>query len=736
MKNYIKGQYKRSIYKADNYVIGLFKVKDTNIEAMKEYINKTITFTGYFHELNEDENYLFYGEGIIHPRYGFQFQVNGYERIKPEDKEGIIAFLSSDLFSGVGEKLATRIVEALGEKALERILEDPSCLNLVPKLSTEKAEKIYHTLVQYEESHQTIVYLCELGFTMHDALKIYNTYYRNTITVLENNIYRIIDDIDNISFLTIDKLRQKFNIKDDDERRIKACIYYIMQELSFNQGDTYLIYEEILRGVIEYLKIIIDDSDFIIYLNELQLESKIVIENDKYYLKELYEAEINVARKIYKLVKIPSIKYQELDEYINALEKENNIKYNDKQKEAIIKALENNIVIITGGPGTGKTTIIKAIVKLYKELNNLSNNELNELVALLAPTGRASKRLSETTDMPAMTIHRFLKWNKELNQFGINEYNKANSKLVIIDEISMVDISLLDSLFKGLRNDIKLILVGDYHQLPSVGPGQVLKDLIDSNYIDTVYLKTLYRQDENSYIITLAHDINNETVDDRFLETFNDYQFIECNFQDVSSILESICKDLVDKGYNYKQVQFMAPMYRGENGINNLNKKLQNILNPKSPNKKEITYADTIFRENDKVLQLVNTPDENVFNGDVGVIEKIILANESSSGKNEIYINYDGNIVVFYPKDLVKIKHGFIISIHKSQGSEFDIVVMPIIHNYRRMLYRKLIYTGITRTKRKLILVGESEAFLIGINNKQEYLRKTDLLSKIKYNFS
>ena len=233
-----------------------------------------------------------------------------------------------------------------------------------------------------------------------------------------------------------------------------------MQELSFNQGDTYLIYEEILRGVIEYLKIIIDDSDFIIYLNELQLESKIVIENDKYYLKELYEAEINVARKIYKLVKIPSIKYQELDEYINALEKENNIKYNDKQKEAIIKALENNIVIITGGPGTGKTTIIKAIVKLYKELNNLSNNELNELVALLAPTGRASKRLSETTDMPAMTIHRFLKWNKELNQFGINEYNKANSKLVIIDEISMVDISLLDSLFKGLRNDIKLILVG------------------------------------------------------------------------------------------------------------------------------------------------------------------------------------------------------------------------------------------------------------------------------------
>lgn len=736
MKDYLKGQFKRSIFKSDNgYVIGLFRVKDTNIESMKEYVNKTITFTGYFHELNEEDTYLFYGEGVIHPRYGFQFQVSGYERIKPEDKEGIAIFLASDLFPGVGEKLANKIVEVLGEKALDRILEDPSCLMLVPKLTAKKANKIYSILAKYEESHKTIVYLCELGFTMQDALKIYNTYHNNTISFLEHNIYRIIDDVEDISFLTIDKLHKKFNIRPDDERRIKACIYYIMKVLCYNQGDTYLIYEEILRGVINYLNIIIDDSDFVVYLNELQLESKIIIEKDRYYLKELYDAEVNIVEKICILKRIPKTKYSKLDNHIELLEKENGIKYNKEQKEAIIKALENNIVIITGGPGTGKTTIIKAIVQLYKELNKLSNRDLIDNVALLAPTGRASKRMSESTLLPAMTIHRFLKWNKETNRFGINEYNKDDSKLIIVDEVSMLDISLLDNLFKGLRDNIKLVLVGDYHQLPSVGPGQVLKDLIESNCIDTIHLNTLYRQDENSYITTLAHNINNETVDDTFLNTYNDYQFLECKPSVVSNLLQTICKQFVDKGLNYKQVQVMAPMYRGENGIDNLNKQLQTILNPKDASKKEIVYADTIFRENDKVLQLVNMPDENVFNGDVGIIEKIEFANESSSGKNEIYINFDGNIVMFYPKDLVKIKHGFIISVHKSQGSEFDIVIMPVINSYRRMLYRKLIYTGITRAKKKLILLGESEAFIEGINNNNEYLRKTDLLNKIKYNF-
>jgi exodeoxyribonuclease V alpha subunit len=735
MRNYIKGNYRRTIFKSDNgYVIGLFKIKDTNTESMQDYINKSVTFTGYFHDLNEDDTYIFYGEEVDHPRYGFQYQVSDYERVKPEDKEGIVEFLASDLFPGVGEKLAQTIVETLGEKTLERILEDESCLLLVPKLSAKKASKIYEILTKYEESHKTIVYLCELGFAMKDALKIYNVYNNNTIPYLEHNIYRIVDEVDDITFNKIDKLFTKFNISPTDERRIKACIHYIMQVLINNTGNTYLNYQEILNGVIKYLNIIIDDSEFGIYLNELQLESKIVVEEDKYYLKEVHDAEINIVNKIKTLKNLPKTKYKNLDSYINYLEEGNDITYNDMQKEAIIKALENNIVVITGGPGTGKTTIIKAIVELYKKLNKLSDDQLNDALCLLAPTGRASKRMSESTLMPAMTIHRFLKWNKESNQFGINEYNKDMSKLIIIDEVSMIDINLLDNLFKGLTDNIKLVLVGDYHQLPSVGPGQILKDIIESKCVDTIYLNMLYRQDENSYITTLAHEINTESLSENFLEPHSDYKFLECSSRAIINSLNNICNQIIDKGYDYKQVQIMAPMYRGENGIDNLNKKLQQVFNPKDDSKKEISHGDVIFRENDKVLQLVNMPDENVFNGDIGIIKNIVMANTSSSGKNEVHVDFDGTLVKYYNKDLIKLKHGFIVSIHKSQGSEFEIVIMPIASSYQRMLFRKLIYTGITRAKRKLILLGEPKAFIYGINNNNEYLRKTDLLNKLVYN--
>ena len=733
MKNYIKGNFRRSIFQSDSgYIIGLFKVKDTNTDSMKDYVNKSITFTGYFHELNEDDTYIFYGEEANHPRYGFQYQVNEYERVKPEDKEGIVEFLASDLFPGVGQKLAVKIVDTLGETTLDQILEDASCLALVPNLSTKKANKIYDILVKYESSHKTIVYLCDLGFTMRDALKIYNVYHDNTINNIEHNIYRIIDEIDDISFTKIDKLANRFSIEPTDERRMKACVYYIMQVLTNATGDTYLLYKRIYDEVIKYLKIIIDDAEFAAYLNDLQFESKIVIEQEKYYLKEIYDAELNIVRKIKILTAIDKTKYKNLENNITYLEKGNNIKYNDMQKEAIIKSLENNIVVITGGPGTGKTTIIKAIVELYKTLNKLSDDQLIDQISLLAPTGRASKRMSEATLLPAMTIHRFLKWNKENNQFGVNEYNKDKSKLIIVDEVSMIDILLLDNLFKGLTDNIKLVLVGDFHQLPSVGPGQILKDIIESKTVDTIYLNLLYRQDDNSYITTLAHDINSDKVNNSFLESHSDYKFLQCSASSIKKSLQNICQQILDKEYDYKQVQIMAPMYRGENGIDNLNKELQEIFNPVDESKKEMLYGEIILRENDKVLQLVNMPDENIYNGDIGIIKKILTG---GSSKAEIYIDFDGNLVKYLPKDLIKIKHGFIISIHKSQGSEFDIVVMPIANSYQRMLYRKLIYTGITRAKKKLILLGEPEAFLYAINNNKEYYRNTTLLDKLVYNF-
>lgn len=735
MDKYIKGNYRKSIYSSDKgYIIGLFKVRETNDPDMEDYVNKTITFTGYFHELNEDDTYLFYGESINHPRYGHQYQVTEYERVKPKDKEGIVEFLSSDLFTGVGEKLAKSIVDTLGSNTLDIIMSNPEQLLLVPKMTKKKADSIVATMNKYEESHNTIIYLTDLGFTMKDALNIYNAYKSQTIPRVELNPYMLIDEVDDITFTKVDGLIKRLNIDSHDERRIKACIVYVIGDTCFKNGDTYLTRNEVYYGVSNYLKFNLDEELFLTYLTELHDEGKIYIENDHIYLMDFYEAECNIANKLKTLIKKEPSEIKKLDLKIENMERDYNIKYNDNQKSAIKNALEQNILIITGGPGTGKTTIIKAITELYKEINNYDFDELVRDLALLAPTGRAAKRMSESTLLPATTIHRFLKWNKETNEFRVNEDNKDMSKLIIIDEVSMIDTMLLDSLFKGLTDNIKVVLVGDFNQLASVGPGQVLKDLIDSDIIPIVHLNHLYRQDENSYITTLAQEIKNNSLT-TFLDTKSDYTFLKCNGSSIRDNLVKICTQMLDKGYDYKRVQVMAPMYKGENGIDNLNKDLQEVYNPKSINKKEITYGDVIFRENDKVLQLVNMPDENVFNGDIGIICNIIEGSKSDSGKNEIYVDYDGNVVKYLPKDFAKIKHGYVISIHKSQGGEFELVIIPVSKSYNRMLYRKLIYTGVTRAKKKLILIGEPTAFVYSVNNNNEYIRKTGLLEKL-HNFS
>lgn len=732
MRNYIKGKYKREIYNSKKgYIIGLIKVKETNDESIENYVNKTMTFTGYFADLNEDDDYIFYGNLTEHPKYGIQYQVEDYERIKPEDKDGIVEFLSSDLFPGVGEKLAIKIVDTLGEDALDKILEDKESLNKVPKISEKKIETIYNVLTKYEESHKVVVYLSELGFNMKDSLNIYNYYRSSTIMTIENNIFDIIDEVDDISFLKVDQISEKLNFEKDDIRRIKACILYIMKSLTFRTGNTYLELEEIKKETTEYLKFFIEDDDFINFLDELRFEGKIVLENNLYYLMDIYQAEIEITSKIKRLLDFDIKKQKNFDQVLKKLEHNINIKYNDEQVEAIRKSLENHLFIINGGPGTGKTTIIKAIVSMYQELNGLSYEEMLERVALLAPTGRASKRMSEATLFPATTIHRFLKWDKESNSFNVNMYNKADQEFIIVDEVSMIDISLLASLFKGLRENVKIVFVGDYNQLPSVGPGNVLKDLIESNMIDTVELSILYRQSEGSYIIELASEIKNNELTS-YLEQKEDYTFLTCNSDSIPTNLKNICKQLIEKNYNEKRVQIMAPMYMGMNGIDHLNIELQSIFNEKSSDKEEIKYGDVIFREQDKILQLVNMPDLNVYNGDIGYISSIVPANISESKKNEIYVNYDGNIVKYLPNDFNKIKHGYIISIHKSQGSEFEFVIIPICRSYRRMLYRKLIYTGVTRAKRKLILLGEPDAFTYSVSNTNELVRKTNLKNRLE----
>ena len=735
MQDYVKGTFRQSIFRNEKgFIIGLLKVHETNIIDMQDYVNKIITFTGYFADLNENEKYIMYGEIAHHPKYGFQYNVNSSERIKPDDKDGIIEFLSSDLFKGIGEKMATSIVDILGEDALELILKDKTCLYTVPKLSEAKINLIHDTLLKYEESHETIVKLTEMGFTMKDSLTIYNKYKSNTIRIIENNIYRLIDDIDEINFTKVDSIALNLNEDKLNMNRIKACIIHVIKELSFRKGDTYLYYSEIYEALSYYLKTEIDSTIFDEAISELDGELKIKIEDDKYYLFEDYEAEEYIASKINYLINKEITHYKNIDMRIKQLEDMYHIEYSDKQKEAIIKALENNILIITGGPGTGKTTIIKAIVELYKLLNKLSDKDLITNIALLAPTGRASKRMSEGANLPATTIHRFLKWNKEADEFMVNEYNPDFSHLIIVDEVSMIDNHLMDSLLRGLTNNIKLVLVGDYNQLPSVGAGNILKDLIDSDIVDKVELDLLYRQDECSYIPVLANDIKNETLEEDFLVDRDDYKFLECSSDAIVPSLVSISKKVIEKGYDYKRVQLMAPMYAGVNGIDNINMVLQDVFNPTDIGKRELRVGDVTYRENDKILQLVNDPDNNVFNGDIGIIKNIEY--KGKSGSAEITIDYYGNKVIYKQKEFNKFKHGYIISIHKSQGSEFELVIMPVSSSYKRMLYKKLIYTAVTRAKKRLIIIGEANAFMYGVRNNNEVVRKTNLLEKLYNNLN
>lgn len=730
MDNFMKGIYKQAIFTGEKgFYVGLFKVSDAS-SNLADYIGRTITFTGYFDNLNTNDSYILYGEEYRHPKYGFQYNVSSFERIKPEDKDGIIAFLSSDLFKGVGVKLATTIVNKLGLDAIDQILADKNCLNKIPKIKQDKIDTIYDTLVRYEESHETIVSLTEMGFSMREAMEVYDTYKDNTLSIINHNIYKIIDDT-RITFNKVDSVAMNLDINNIDERRISACIIHIMKELTFKNGDTYLYFDEIYNEINKFTHNSIDIDLFNDCLIELEGDMKIIIEDNKYFLREEYDAETFIADRIKYLSKKNKSDYPNILEEINNLEKNSGIKYNDKQKEAMKKAMENNVLIITGGPGTGKTTIIKAIVELYKKLNNYSDNDLIKDLALLAPTGRASKRMSESTSYPASTIHRFLKWNKETNEFGINETSPDFSKLIIVDEVSMIDNNLMNCLLRGLTKKIKLILVGDINQLPSVGPGLVLKDLIDSKIVDTVFLDTLYRQDENSYIPVLAQEINNNTLSDKIVNKTSDYLFLECGTSGIINCLVDLCEKLKNKGYDYKRYQVLAPMYAGEVGIDNLNRCMQAVLNPASVDKKEIKYGDIIYREGDKVIQLVNLPDDNVFNGDIGVITKIIKSNYSKSGKNEIEIDFDGNKVTYEPKDFINFRHGFIISIHKAQGSEFELVVMPISNSYHRMLYRKLVYTAVTRTRKKLIIIGSVEAFKYSAANNEEIERKTNLLNKL-----
>lgn len=729
--NYIKGKIRNIIYQnSDNgYVVAVFRVKETNDAKMDEYVGKTVTITGTFLDINTEETFILYGMPTRHERFGFQYQVSSYEKEKISSEDALVEFLSSSLIKGCGEKSAEKIVEILGMDAINKIKSDEHALDAVPGISDVKKKAIRSSLLEYSDADDSLLKLKELGFSIPEATKIYKKYGPSTKYIMESNLYVLTEIMD---FNKIDVIFKSHH-EEMDPVRLKACVIEAMRRISNNHGDTYYLVEEIKDALQKEFHLLLDEITFESIIYSLEEENKIVVEQDLYYLTEYYEAEANITNALYALHASNVTPFWGFDQELARLEEENHVQYNEDQRNAIKKALENKITIISGGPGTGKTTIINAIVKLYIKMHDFSPMEVLQNIALLAPTGRASKKMSSSTGLPAMTIHRFLKWNKDTGNFGVNEYHKAQENLIIVDEMSMIDVALFDALLKGIKSNVQLIMVGDTHQLPSVGPGLVLNDLIESDLFTFCPLERIYRQSENSYIPYLALEIKNKDLAEDFISQKDDYNFLSVEGKYIKEMIGKICMMSKKKGLTEEDIQILAPMYKGENGIDNLNVLLQELFNPPSSKKEELRYGEVIYRENDKVLQLQNNPDNNVFNGDIGYIRKIIP--KSGKNKEQIMIDFEGVKVEYTKEDLSQIKHAYAITIHKSQGSEFAHVILPITRNYYKMLYNKLIYTGVSRAKKSLVIIGEAQAFLMAVNNDYASSRKTMLKEKLVHKF-
>lgn len=711
----IKGKLSKIIFhnNQNGYTVGLLKVKESDIDDL---VNKTVTFTGSLPDLNEIDTYIMTGSLTNHEKYGSQFQVKSINRIMPQETDAMIDILSSNLFKGIGKKTAEKLVSVFKEKTFDVILNDTGNLLLIPGISEKQAKTLKEALKQYQGSYEDILMLNKLGFSTSESMKIYHYYKDKLNEVLDGNLYNIYYDIDEISFPRVDSIFVA-KYEKDSPSRVAGAIIYIIKTLSMTYGHTYFSKEEVNSYLFRVLKVEVSEKVVADAYNSLLVDERIVIKDDRLYLWEMYEAETLIARRLRLLAHEDKTKYKNLDTKIKEIETHYGIVYTDEQLDAIKLAITRKVAIITGGPGTGKTTILKGILDLYKVLSSSDKIRLNEQIALLAPTGRASKRMSEVTNFEASTIHRFLKWNKDTNRFQINEYNKSSVSFVIIDEASMIDTMLLANLLKGLKSSCHIIFVGDANQLPSVAAGDVLNDMIESKELPVYALKNWHRQGSDSKIIPFAHRINEGILDRELLNSGSDLEFIPCKDNEIIEVIGNVCKD-----YNSYDLQVLAPIYKNRNGIYAINDHLQKLWNPKSPSKKEIEGNESIYREKDKVIQLSNMKDESVFNGDIGIIDRIKLL-----GNKELYIDYDGNLVKYTKSMLQNFTLGYAISIHKSQGSEFDTVLIPFTFDYRKMLYRKLIYTGVTRCKKKLILVGDINALEQAIRNNQEQKRRTSL---------
>lgn len=737
---FVRGEPVRIVFQnRDNgYTVMIVQISETN----EPIDGKEITVVGFFPTVHLHESYQFIGRLKTHPKYGRQYEATSYRKLLPQTQAGTVQYLSGDLFPGIGKKTAEKIVQVIGDQAITKILNDPSCLSQVPKLDPKKAEFIVETLQENEGLEKILIGLSDFGFGTQLGMKIYQTYGNDTLNVIRDNPYQLIEDIEGIGFQRADELASMLGITGNHPERIQAAVLYWLNERAMNDGHVFMPFDEVVAAAGRLLgesSEAIEEADIAHEIDVLEEDGKIVREETDVYLPSLYFAEKGIVTGIQKLMEesrsVEEFSEAEFLAAVGEVEENLSIQYADSQREAIRQAIKSPIMILTGGPGTGKTTVIQGIVDVYAALNDLSldpkkyDSDHPYPVLLVAPTGRAAKRMKESTGLPAVTIHRLLGWNGG-NGYAHDEHNPIEGRLLIVDEMSMVDIWLANQLLKSLPDEIKVVIVGDEDQLPSVGPGQVLGDLIHSEAVPVVRLTEIFRQAKGSSIIELAHEIKEGQVPD-IATPKSDRRFFHCRQAQVIDVVCQIASGAGKKGYQPKDIQVLAPIYRGNAGIEKMNEALQELFNPADDQKRSLTFGDHVFRVHDKVLQLVNNPDEQVFNGDIGEISAIFRAKETTENEDTVVVSFDNREVSYLKHDLNQLTLAYCCSIHKAQGSEFPIVILPIVKGYHRMLRRNLIYTAVTRSKEYLLLCGDEEAFQAAVRRNNVDQRHSNLAKKI-----
>lgn len=711
----------------------LYKILDVEIiGSLENYSRDEIKVTGNFGDIQISASYRFEGKLVMHEKFGLQFRATSYKQVLPHEEGSLTKYLSSDKFPGIGKKAANTIINELGLNALDILKEKPAKIDTL-SLTRKQKDSLLSGLNSMDSYSEIVLKLAQYGINRRIAANIYQLYHGDSLKKLQTDPYAVINDVTGFGFKSADMLGKQLEIKDDDPRRINGAIYQVLIDALSGSGDTYVPLKELLTEASKLLQI--DKFDPIANcVLGLQQDGKIVVNDDVAALQNIYQTEVDIAHSMKYLVE--SRQDQEDEQYsekemnaaIKDAEKELKIKYDETQKLAIKNALNHPISILTGGPGTGKTTIINGILLALRKLAEIPASALyseDPPFLLAAPTGRAAKRMSEITGIGAKTIHRML--GLGIGDAGTGELNELNGEILIIDEMSMVDMFLFKQLLSSINQIRHIVFVGDKDQLPSVGAGNVFSDLIKSQAFPTTILKEIHRQGDDSTIISLAHAVNEGVNEGALFKKTKNYSFISCRPDLVGDAVGQIVELALKRGFAKDDIQVLGAMYHGNGGVDNLNDIIQQIMNPPKAKSKSLEAHNETFRIGDRILQLQNNPEKDIYNGQIGKISSI----DEENSKECMVAKFDDREVTFGRKDLNDLTRAYAITIHKSQGSEFPLVVLNLTMQNYVMLKRNLLYTAITRAEKNLVLVGDPRAFEAAFKTPGND-RKTGLASKLR----